>query len=175
MRSTRVPIERCALMVRQANASTCGPLVWAVTVYRSATDRVELSHISPVCWWCGMQTVTHHNSSDDAAGFAVLSSLGRPHLTADDCIHGAGCPVHPRAAGVHQYDPTCPVRSLHTPHRVVVVDADWYATLVREAFPDVADDHLFDDTAPAPCGGGQDPSVGWVAAHTAAAGLEVSP
>lgn len=54
-----------------------------------------------------------------------MSTVDPPRSPAvADCTHGADCPVHAGAAGVHNFDPACGRPTVHTPHRVAIVDGD---------------------------------------------------
>lgn len=72
-----------------------------------------------------------------------------PVVTLDACTHGDGCPVHPSAWGVHNFDPACGWGRLHDPHRIALVDAD--CLVAGYAATDVP---VYSRTT---CGGGHDP------------------
>lgn len=67
-----------------------------------------------------------------------------------DCSHGDGCPVHPGARSVHNYDPPCGQFRIHAPHLIAVVDFEGLTTVGLRA----ADVPVFTTSL---CGGGLDP------------------
>lgn len=68
----------------------------------------------------------------------------------EDCTHGDGCPVHPGARSVHNFDPSCGQSYLHPPHLIAVVDFEGLTTVGLRA----SDIPVYSTSL---CGGGLDP------------------
>lgn len=128
----------CALTA-WAGISCIGPAVFRLDYYRGAGAHRTLNHtISPVCLIHAQYEEQWHRSIGTYLSVVIASGVVEPvkaALTADDCVHADGCPVHPDTHQLHNFDPECGRLDLHDPHYYQLLGTPWPSHVHQSRVP----------------------------------------